>query len=250
MFLYCNSCANTTDEHEQHYLKLFRKLSNPNSNWTDWDNVNCFIVYGSWFCDADDAYKLPDNWHLSENGGFDGRWVQLFDDSKQPFSPFQLFLDYYPGPNISAKKSIILKPGFHVQGEILGTAFRASIQTQSLLTTAIPQSLNKETTADQQNQIQAENPIAYRLFQNYPNPFNPMTTIRYNLPEESEVILTIYNILGQEVITLINARQLAGLKSVDWSGKNDKGMQMPSGIYIYRLKTEKFTKAKKMIMIK
>ena len=88
-------------------------------------------------------------------------------------------------------------------------------------------------------------PKEYRLGQNYPNPFNPTTDISYQLPEESFVRLSIYNILGQEVRTLVNQTEQPGYKSVRFDAST-----MPSGIYIYRLTAGTFTDIKKMIILK
>lgn len=88
------------------------------------------------------------------------------------------------------------------------------------------------------------------LEQNYPNPFNPTTTIRYALPKAGNVTLTVYNLLGQKVCTLVSTHQLAGQYQVQWNGRDDKGKKMPSGVYLYRLKTEGFNQILKMILMK
>ena len=93
-------------------------------------------------------------------------------------------------------------------------------------------------------------PTDFMLFQNYPNPFNPTTTIRYDLPKSSKVTLTIYNNLGQEVITLIQEQQTAGEKSVVWDGKDNLGKQVSSGVYFYQLKAGNFLESRKMVLIR
>lgn len=99
-----------------------------------------------------------------------------------------------------------------------------------------------------------EKPIAlpndFNLAQNYPNPFNPETTIKYALPKSVQVELTIYNILGQKVKTLINEEQKAGFKRITWNGTNDYGLKVASGIYIYRLKAGDFVHQMKMVFLK
>jgi len=93
-------------------------------------------------------------------------------------------------------------------------------------------------------------PKAFALHQNYPNPFNSSTTIKYDLPENSKVILKIYNILGQKTKELVNGYQKAGFESIVWDGKNDSGRRVSSGIYFYKLKTGEFSKTLKLVLIK
>lgn len=90
----------------------------------------------------------------------------------------------------------------------------------------------------------------FQLMQNYPNPFNPSTTISYQLPKEERVSLKIYNILGQEVRTLVNQKQAAGFHSVVWDGKDNLGHAATSGIYITRIQAGSFMKSMKMTLIK
>jgi hypothetical protein len=88
-------------------------------------------------------------------------------------------------------------------------------------------------------------PSTYRLFQNYPNPFNPETKIEYSIPEESFVNLKVYNVIGQEVATLVNQHQKAGTYRADFNAE-----EMQSGIYIVKLTANKFTKSIKMTLLK
>jgi len=88
-------------------------------------------------------------------------------------------------------------------------------------------------------------PSTFKLYQNYPNPFNPTTTISYDLPERSKVKLTVYNILGQEVATLVDGEQEPGRYDVKFDASG-----LPSGIYFYRLQAGNFIEQKKMILIK
>lgn len=93
-------------------------------------------------------------------------------------------------------------------------------------------------------------PQNYTLGNNYPNPFNPTTQISYELPQESEVELTIYNSLGEEVNTLVNKEQTVGKYTINWSGQNSHGELVPGGIYFYTLRTKKFTQTKKMLFLR
>ena len=93
-------------------------------------------------------------------------------------------------------------------------------------------------------------PTEFELYQNYPNPFNPSTTIKYALKEHAKVVLKIYNILGQEIRTLVNERQKAGYQTVVWDGRDNRGVQVASGVYIYRIQANDFVQNKKMVFLK
>ena len=93
-------------------------------------------------------------------------------------------------------------------------------------------------------------PRSYDIFQNYPNPFNPTTTIKYQLPQASDVQLIIYNSLGQKVRTLVVESKEPGYYEVIWDGRNDFGVQVASGIYLYRIKAGDFFRSKKMLLLK
>ena len=88
-------------------------------------------------------------------------------------------------------------------------------------------------------------PIEYSLDQNYPNPFNPSTTIKFSVPEATNVTLTIYNALGQKVTELVNGKLDAGRYSYQWNASN-----VATGMYIYELRADKFVSVKKMILLK
>lgn len=93
-------------------------------------------------------------------------------------------------------------------------------------------------------------PQAFSLSQNYPNPFNPQTSMRYALPQDAHVRLTVYNVLGQKVAKLVDEHQQPGYKTVSWDGKDEKGNPLASGVYFYRLEAGKFTEVKKMLLVK
>ncbi len=93
-------------------------------------------------------------------------------------------------------------------------------------------------------------PQEFALFQNQPNPFNPETRISYFLSVGSPVNISIYNVLGQKVRTLFDGYQEAGTHSLSWDGRSDDGMQLPSGIYFYRMQAGTFQETKKMTLMK
>ncbi len=93
-------------------------------------------------------------------------------------------------------------------------------------------------------------PVEYTLSQNYPNPFNPTTTIAYGVRSAGHVKLVVYNVLGQQVRTLADQEMTPGTYVTNWDGKNDKGLQMASGVYFYRLEAKSFTMTKSMLLLK
>ncbi len=94
-------------------------------------------------------------------------------------------------------------------------------------------------------------PKAYSLNQNYPNPFNPSTTISFALVKTGKVNLTVYNVIGQKVVTLLNNEQMtAGTHMTKWNGLDGNGHSVASGVYFYKLQAGKFTAVKKMILMK
>ena len=93
-------------------------------------------------------------------------------------------------------------------------------------------------------------PERFSLHQNYPNPFNPTTTIAYDLPIASIVNITIYDMMGRKIKTLVNEYEAAGFKYTQWDGRNDKNESVSAGLYVYLLQTEKFMQNKKMIFLK
>ena len=93
-------------------------------------------------------------------------------------------------------------------------------------------------------------PGSFGLSQNYPNPFNPTTEIRYSLPSRGHVNLSVYNILGQRVATLVDKEQPAGVYRVQWDGCDDNGQTLATGIYLYQIRTGANIESKKMLLLK
>jgi flagellar hook assembly protein FlgD len=99
-------------------------------------------------------------------------------------------------------------------------------------------------------------PKEFTLLQNYPNPFNPSTTIRFGLPANARVTLQVYNILGQQVVEIVNAALEAGYHELEWDGTGDRGVSVGSGVYFYKLEAvsnggaSKFHQVRKMVFMK
>lgn len=109
----------------------------------------------------------------------------------------------------------------------------------------VPVEIYFQNTTDVKEEFSSGNPDSFSLTQNYPNPFNPATKILYSVPETQKVILKVFNVLGNEIMTLVNGEKTKGSYSInlDMAG-------YPSGVYFYKIQTEKFTETKKMTLTK
>ncbi len=152
-----------------------------------------------------------------------------------PFPPANWDLEYVSGEDMGS-----LWPGIQVGGWWLNTA---NVIFDDFMVVTYEQATSIEPP---DNQL----PHVYWLAQNYPNPFNPSTTIEFNLPSSQEVKLTIYDLNGREVRTLLNEKIGAGRHSIIWNGRDNSGYNLPSGVYFYRLSTGDFQSIKKLMLIK
>ncbi len=113
---------------------------------------------------------------------------------------------------------------------------------------------NKRTGSQSDSNLSNENsisiPTQYALHQNYPNPFNPTTTLRYDLPEDAMVSITIYDLMGRSIKSLVNSNQSAGYRSIQWNATNNLGEPVSAGMYIYMIQAGEFRQTKKMVLLK
>ena len=105
--------------------------------------------------------------------------------------------------------------------------------------------LAKSTGEDNETGI-----TSFALLPNYPNPFNPSTTIPFAVPRETDVAISIFDISGRLIKRLISTQYPAGQHKVVWNGRSDAGIQVSSGIYFYRMKTEGFIQTRKFLLTK
>jgi hypothetical protein len=147
-----------------------------------------------------------------------------------------------------------LRQGTNATGSFLGKDVMIGKGAKITLESAFnSEDIAKRVIEDFKSSIK---PTQFELSQNYPNPFNPTSTIRYALPYQSSVELTIYDIMGREVKSFSFISQHAGDQNITWDGRNNNGESVSSGIYIYRLSAqslennEAFVKSAKMIMMK
>jgi hypothetical protein len=113
-----------------------------------------------------------------------------------------------------------------------------------------PGTISIDLATDLDNNGLSNLPTAYDLSQNYPNPFNPSTSIAFALPERSHVALEVFNVLGQKVRQLIDETLPAGNHSIVFDGHDNDGRELASGIYLYRIKTDGYSRSKKMMLMK
>jgi hypothetical protein len=99
-------------------------------------------------------------------------------------------------------------------------------------------------------ELKAIVPVTFTLHQNFPNPFNPITTLRYDLPADALVTLTVYDMLGREITQLVNTFQEAGFKSVQWDATDRMSKPVSVGVYLYQIQAGEFVQTKKMVLLK
>ena len=100
------------------------------------------------------------------------------------------------------------------------------------------------------NDIDKIIPSIFALHQNYPNPFNPTTSIEYDLPNDSYTVVTVFDVMGKHVKTLVDKNQSAGFKTIRWDAKNDEGESVAAGMYIFQIKSGVNIASKKMILLR
>lgn len=93
-------------------------------------------------------------------------------------------------------------------------------------------------------------PEIFTLHQNYPNPFNPVTNLDYEIPEDAMVNITVFDMMGKVVRTLVNGQQSAGYKTLQWNATSNSGQSISAGLYIYTIQAGEFSQTRKMILLK
>ena len=211
-------------------------------NVGDWLRISVWIKGED--LQPDSVIAVGDQWTVSltpifhsslgGNDGFNDIWasdIPLFFPAVTEFDWTQFYVDVQVPEN-----ALSMSMRLHPLGRFQGTVFMDAMEIKKIndVTDIVDQYL----------------PTDYSLFQNYPNPFNPTTVISYALPKTNIVSMVIYDMLGRQVRTLVNEVQNAGMQKVIWDGKNNSGMKVSSGTYIYRIDAGDFHMAKKMIILK
>ncbi len=194
----------------------------------------------------------------SENGSSTGEQVNVLS---QTFNAFKFFLPYdasgvaNPNGNVMATTWWCVfdwyqykpkKNGYQTMGLISMDRLTEKPVASNLRSTYLPYASQDGILADVKDNYK-EIPTQFSLEQNYPNPFNPSTVIKYQIPTSGEVTLKVFNVLGEEVATLVNEFELAGKYSINFSTQNSK---LASGVYFYQIVAGNFMQTKKMIVLK
>ncbi|HTY09679.1 MAG TPA: FlgD immunoglobulin-like domain containing protein, partial [Bacteroidota bacterium] len=133
---------------------------------------------------------------------------------------------------------VALETRLHVYSTFVGTVYFDDLDIEKISTTTGVKTAGGNT------------PHVFDLSNNYPNPFNPSTKINYSIPKDGMVSLIVYNVLGQQVRTLISGPMTAGQYSITWDGRNNAGSTLSSGVYFYRLQANDMAIVKKMLLLK
>ena len=131
------------------------------------------------------------------------------------------------------------------------TATKINLDKRSTVIVTVYDVGENEITCDPVvTRLAADVPESFELGQNYPNPFNPTTKITFKLPEAATVNLTVYDVAGREVATLVREPMEAGTFEVEWNGRDNTGRMLPSGMYLYRLNAGTFSDSQTMVLLK
>ena len=160
-----------------------------------------------------------------------------FNDQELPGCPYQDTTTTTVHLNKGPIGVYVFKLNFG--GDITDTTY---VYVDDIVVKSVP------TAIEDENRV--VRPESFTLQQNYPNPFNPTTTIRFVLRESGPVTLTVFDIMGKAVCTLIDGKQSAGEKTITWDATDNTGKQVAPGVYFYKLNTKQGSQTRKMILLK
>ncbi len=184
------------------------------------------FTYGFW-----KGVGNNDGWNSIDGYPVD---MQFVLPSVTQFDWTEFVLDTISVPN--DPEAVAMSVRLHAYSRFTGTVYWDDLDFPAMSTTDV--------------EIDGLIPVAFNVFQNYPNPFNPSTTISYAIPQQSNVLVKIYDMLGREVRTLVSEEQMPGVYNVIWNGDNNYGVNVATGIYLYRVVAGNNVQVKKMILLK
>jgi len=203
--------------------------ANPVTPLESYNLMRGYMVDGSPFSSGT-RYRYPGNPELGTG------YLDIWPTDKKQVASFGP-IDFNPGDSQFVMIKLAVGRG----------ADRLDSWTDLMYTLVAPDSI---ITGIEGNPTGGQLPEGYALVQNYPNPFNPSTMIAYRLPVRAEVDISVFNVLGQSVRTLVHSTMSAGPHTVVWDGTDDRGDRQPSGVYFYRARLGNQTTSRKMLLLK
>ena len=195
------------------------------------DPTSDMTILGNWVEDHVKVLAYSVNRARTEGNGVEGNLLHL---------TYTLADGVSLPDNVSFYFTIVNIPGTSLNPELLNVVCSYPSQDS-------PATVNTTVASADEGSIL---PSEYALFQNYPNPFNPSTQITFDVPTSEFVMLRVYNLLGQDVQTLINKSMAPGRYTVEWNGNDMLNNDVASGVYFYELRGESFIFRKKMLLIR
>ena len=195
------------------------------------DPTSDMTILGNWVEDHVKVLAYSVNRARTEGNGVEGNLLHL---------TYTLADGVSLPDNVSFYFTIVNIPGTSLNPELLNVVCSYPSQDS-------PATVNTTVASADEGSIL---PSEYALFQNYPNPFNPSTQITFDVPTSEVVMLRVYNLLGQDVQTLINKSMAPGRYTVEWNGNDMLNNDVASGVYFYELRGESFISRKKMLLIR
>ena len=195
------------------------------------DPTSDMTILGNWVEDHVKVLAYSVNRARTEGNGVEGNLLHL---------TYTLADGVSLPDNVSFYFTIVNIPGTSLNPELLNVVCSYPSQDS-------PATVNTTVASADEGSLL---PSEYALFQNYPNPFNPSTQITFDVPTSEVVMLRVYNLLGQDVQTLINKSMAPGRYTVEWNGNDMLNNDVASGVYFYELRGESFISRKKMLLIR
>ncbi|HDY75356.1 MAG TPA: T9SS type A sorting domain-containing protein [Candidatus Marinimicrobia bacterium] len=224
----------------------FFTASEHQTDMTGYQGVKVWLMPGANTGNEDFYFKL--NLIEDEANGSEEKWMSpkvylntLNPNGEYIYFAFDEFYQYYTNSTESMElDKIKLSYLFLAYDNIVTLNSTASVMVDDITY------INELAIDSGENIV----PHRFNLSQNYPNPFNPTTTINYELAYASDVQLIVYNIVGREIIKLVDNRENAGTHNIKWNGRDKYGVEMASGVYIYQLKSGNNSTSRKLLLIK
>ena len=212
------------------FTVIYPTVSDTFSTHVDYDTTIPFKWQESYDVDSDVTYKLTIELEFFGN---------TYTDVHENITDTTI--------SVSSNSLDALLGGLNINESILTYIVEASDEDYTIQSNAGTFFLSRASLGTINKDIVPEQ---FTLHQNYPNPFNPVTSLRYDLPEDGLVNITIYDMMGRIVKTLVNSPQTAGYKSIKWNATNNRNEPVSAGLYLYTIQAGEFRQTKKMVLLK